>query len=75
MTQFLETCSEVKGACQLCLIEHAIQHADLTAQDGDARLGWRPIGADARFGRVGGLAVVPGAGRTGDLHAGPVMGA
>ncbi|HXT88209.1 MAG TPA: hypothetical protein VN714_03020 [Trebonia sp.] len=74
-SQFLETCSEVKGACQPCLIEPAVQHADLTAEPGDARFGWRRVGADARLGQVGGLAVVPGAGRAGDLHAGLVMGA
>lgn len=69
MSQFLETCSEVKGACRLCLIEYV----DLTAQGGDARFGWHRIGVDARLGRAGGLAVVPGAGRTGDLHTGLVM--
>jgi len=37
MSQFLETCSEVKGACQPCLIEPAFQQADLTAQGGDAQ--------------------------------------
>lgn len=73
MSQFLVACSEVKGACQLCLIEHAIQRADLTAQGGDARFGWRRMGADARLDRASGLAVVPGAGRTGDLHTGLVM--
>src|SRR5271165_4914999 len=50
-SQFLETCSEVKVACQPCLIEHV----DLTALGGGARFGWRRVGAGAGLGQVGGV--------------------